>query len=423
MGGGGVQRIVKLLRYLPRERWSTEVLAMAPRPGEERDLEGARQLPEGLVVHRVASPLPTSPPGRTRRGSSAARPDRLYHLARTAAGLLCTPDVYLPWSLRARRKLATLLGSGRFDVVVSTSPPDSAHLAVAAAARRRRVPWVADFRDPWTRRIHFQPPTAAHRALDSALEARVIGAADAVVLVTEPMRSDFGARYPARAARMHTITNGFDPADYPGALDRDQIDHEPRLRLLHTGTLTLRRNAGALVEMLEGLRSQRGDLERALQIDCIGGRDAINDRLVRAAGLQGVIRFHPTQSHAAIVRRQRRAPALLLLDAGGAGSELTLPGKLFEYLGARRPVFALASVEGTGGVLRQTRAGVCFAPHDTEAAAAALGDWIDAQRSAPLPWRGDERALERYHRPRLAEHFAHLLDGVSRESAARTPRG
>lgn len=416
IGGGGVQRIVKLLRYLPRDRWVAEVLVLSPPPADATDPELLDELPPDLVVHRVPSPLPTSLPAQANKQARGARPDRLYRIARTAAGLVLVPDIYLPWALAARRPVSSLLRSDRFDVVVSTSPPDSAHVATRAAVADARLPWVADFRDPWTRRIHFRPPTPLHRAIDRHLEARVVRGCDAMVMVTEAMRTDFARRYPPHAGKMRTITNGFDPADYPAAAAERGAASGAPLRLLHTGTLTLRRNIAPLASVLDRLRSDFPDLASVVRVDSIGGRDAINDRILRARSLEDLVTFHPTQPHREIVRRQREADALLLVDAGGEGNNLTLPGKLFEYLGARRPVFALASPEATGKVLRETGAGICFAPEDVEGATSALKRWIGAFHDGSFRWQGREEALEPYTRPRIATEFAAVLEQVTEAS-------
>lgn len=412
LGGGGVQRALKLVRYLPRFGWTPEVLAAESGGGWLRDPALLDELPASLPVHRVGASLGTRAIDRVRAAShtaeSGARPDHLFNLARLASGWVMIPDSYMPWARRARRRARALLATGRFDAVVTTSPPESAHFVVLPL--RDRPPWLADFRDPWTQRLHFQPPTRVHRRLDAELEAKVVTGADHIVLVTDPMHDDFARRYPSRAAHMHTITNGFDPADFPGP--DPSIDAARPLRLLHTGTLTLRRTVAPLVQTVERLRRRHPQLEDDLQIELLGGRDANNDRMIQSARLERVITTSPGLGHGQVVVRQRRAQALLLIDAGGPGSELTLPGKLFEYLGARRPIFAFGSHDGVGRILRETGAGVCFGPDETGAAADELGRWIADARAGRRRELGASASVDRYSRVAVAEHFAAALDAM-----------
>lgn len=408
IGGGGVQRMVKLLRYLDPGRWQVDVLAMDPGESWVTDASLLAQIPASVRVHRVPSPLPTSLPATRAAREQGSRPDRLYNHARRLVGWFSPPDVYLPWALRARLRLRQLLASGSFDALVSTSPPDSAHLVVGRLARRHGLPWLVDFRDPWTQRLHYQPPTRLHRRLECRMERIVVEGADALVMVTEPMRRDFARRHPSCAAKMRTLTNGFDPADYPPSIP--ELDGGGPLRLVHTGTLTLRRNVVPLVETLGHLRKLRPGLVEHLRVDLIGSRDELNERLVREARLGDLVRFHAGLQHKAVIDAQRHAPALLLLDAAGPGSELTLPGKLFEYFGAQRPIFALASPEGSGRLLAETGTGVCFGPGEYAQAAHTLDAWISAWQAGRLRWLGNEEAIAPYRRTAIAARFAEILE-------------
>ena len=96
------------------------------------------------------------------RGSDALEPLKTENVlasrrphARAAHWLyrhwLSFPDDTWPW-LVDRRSVARVFAAHGVEAIVSTSPPPTAHLVAAAAARRLQVPWVADYRDPWSQR-------------------------------------------------------------------------------------------------------------------------------------------------------------------------------------------------------------------------------------------------------------------------------
>ena len=128
----------------------------------------------------------------------------------------------LAWAPFARQRAHSLHRAKPFDCVITTSPPESAH-SVGRALQRRGAAWVADVRDAWT----FEPlrpafPTAAQRRLDERLERRTLGAADAVVCVSEPAASDLRER---GIADPLLVRNGADPELLRGS--RPGVGHRP----------------------------------------------------------------------------------------------------------------------------------------------------------------------------------------------------
>jgi len=129
-------------------------------------------VPPATEVLRVSGASPLGAWLRLRRGDRGRRPQGVFALLRRAADVFLIPDPYAPWARGARRRTARRIASGGVDAILSSSPPDSAHLAALGLAAR--PPWVADFRDPWMGLYHRTPPTAWHRARHATLERRVL---------------------------------------------------------------------------------------------------------------------------------------------------------------------------------------------------------------------------------------------------------
>ena len=217
------------------------------------------------------------------------------------------------------------------------------------ALHRRGLAWVADVRDAWT----FEPlrpefPTGLQRRLDERLERRWLGAADAVVCVSEPAAEDLRRR---GIADPLLIPNGWDPeaAADGGAGVTGLLDPE-RVSLVYTGRFgSYGRDPGPLVEGLGRLAAE--DPEAAARIELVVAgpltedessllsRDVSPARIVRAGSL-------PRERALAL---QRAADALLLLAQPTRSQLLNI--KLFEYLAAGRPILALAAGTEAGRVV------------------------------------------------------------------------
>ena len=319
--------------------------------------------------------------------------------------LLVPEPLVAAWAPFARARALRLARARRFDAVITTSPPESAHL-VGRALARRGVTWVADVRDAWT----FEPlrppfPTGLQRRLDRWLERRWLGSADAVVCVSEPAAEDLRRRAIAEPV---LIPNGWDPELAPteGAHVPAEAPFDPeRVSLLYTGRFgSYGRDPAPLVEALALLARDEPDAAARLELVIAGplteaeaelfARDVAPARVVLAGSM-------PRDRAVAL---QRAADALLLV-AQPARSQL-LNIKLFEYLASGRPILALAAGTDAGRVVAEI-GGEVVPADDRAAIAAALARLVRDGITAP-----DPAAVRPYTYPAPAERMAAAIEAA-----------
>lgn len=324
--------------------------------------------------------------------------------------LIVPEPLALAWAPFARRRAVALARERPLDCVITTSPPESVH-GIGAALQRRGIAWVADLRDGWT----FEPlrppfPTAAQRRLDRRLERRRLGAADAVVCVSEPAAADLRRRAIANPA---LVPNGWDPDAAPGALEAPPglLDGE-RVSLLYSGRFgSFGRDPAPLVEALARLARDDPEAAGRLELVVAGpltgeeqallGRDVSPARIVLAGSLE----------RPRALALQRQADALLLI-AQPARSQL-LNIKLFEYLAAGRPILALAAGTEAGRVVTEV-GGETVRADDPAAIAAALAGVARGELEPPAA-----EAVAPYTYPAPAERLAQVVEeAIARRSAA-----
>lgn len=310
---------------------------------------------------------------------------------------LLVPDAYLaswaPFALVAARRLLRERG---YDAIVTTSPYESAH-AVGLACRGRAA-WLADFRDGWVFDSHRSPfYTAWQHRLDERLERTVVRRADAVLAATRPIAEDFAARLGVAA---HHVPNGWEPAASDGRSTMTSLLEPDRVNLVYTGTLSggWGRDPRPLLAALRALGDEP-DVAARLRLVIAGRLSEAEAALLDALG-------GPLVRHVGMLDRegaqalQRSADGLVLITSRNP-SEAT--GKLFEYLGAGRPILALAEGNEAARIVTETRTGVTVAPDDERAIAAALrqashGALAEAHRPVglePYTYPGPALAVER----------------------------
>ena len=326
-------------------------------------------------------------------------PSRLASVVVPDLGLL----TWLPFALP--RALA-LSGRRRFDCVVTTSPPQSAHL-IGLALRRRGIRWIAEFRDGWT----FEPPRSAwplrsQRSLDERLERLVATHADAVVAVTAPIAQDFEGRLGVPA---ELITNGFDPDEAPPPEpEPDALLASDRHSFVHTGRMALSRvTPRPLLEALRLLQGEHRAVAERLEIVFAGSLTEDERGLLAAPDLDGTVRATGWLERPRALRLQRAADTLLLLTEGSSRRSVAT-GKLYEYLLARRPLLVLGDETEAARIVSETRTGLATSADDPVEIAAALKRFVECDWAQER----DEDAIGRYSWASLGRQYSELIQRV-----------
>jgi glycosyltransferase involved in cell wall biosynthesis len=308
------------------------------------------------------------------------------------------PDMYLatwaPYALGAARRL---LRERRFECMVTTSAYESTHL-IPLGLGSHRPAWVADFRDGWTFHPHKPAyPTSAQRRLDLWLEQRVVRAAERTIVVERPVGEDLRARLGVDAAH---VPNGWDPDLAP---KEQRIAPRPqqiravgagggRVLLVHTGKLSggWGRHPGTLFRAMSLVRERSPEAASRLKLVLAGRLDVAERELIDSAGLQSMLSHVGQLSRSESLALQRRADVLVLITAPDLVWEL--PGKLFEYIGAGRPVLALADGNEAARVVTETGVGWTVSPVNVGAIARAL----ERIAAGELRYEPDAAAIKQY---------------------------
>ena len=311
---------------------------------------------------------------------------------------------WLPYLVPNAVRLAR---SERFDCVITTSGPESVHLA--GLALQPSMGWIADLRDGWGFETLHSWPTGVQARLDRALERAVARRSDLMTAVSEPLAEDLRERLGADA---YAVTNGFDPDEVPPRKGTHGLLDAGRRSLVHTGRMaSSQRSPKPLLEAVRLLRSRGAAAARMLELVFAGPLTAEERALLEAPDLSGMVRHVGNLDREDALRLQREADALLLLTAGTRRGEAT--GKLYEYLGAERPILVLGDETEAARIVREADAGEVAPAGEPEAIATAL-ERLPAGGAAP----GASRASA-YAYPEIARRYAELVELARERARAR----
>lgn len=407
--GGGVYRTLSFIKYLTRLSW--EVTVVTPKPGEFWISDPALlgQVPECVRVVRTSSlsgfRVLNRLKGSSVGGRASRRSSALFASLRRIGEFLLVPDTYVGWVPFAFRAARRLCRSERFDVLYSTSPPDSTHLAAARVARMFSLPWVADFRDPWVALHLRRPPTPLHRALHAWMEGRAV-AADRV-LVTSSWHERL-LREGRPGCRVERIPNGYDEEEFEGL--EELAPPETPFTITHCGMLTLGRSSRPFLEGLSILLERHPEIEGRIRVDFIGPRESENERHAERLGLGEAIAFCDNISHVECLMRERTSHVLLLIKHDDERYRGLVPGKLFEYLGARRPILAVAPEGEASSIVSSLNRGETVEIAAPDEIAGRIWEMYLLYREGKLDRRYSLGSLTGYSRREQAEKLNGILD-------------
>ena len=415
-GGSGVQRWLKFVKYLREFGWEPVVYTPLNPEFMAMDEKLLGEIPAGVTVikRKIIEPysfykLITGKKGQGIKPGFITQKAKGKRQWAERMSLFIRSNFFIPdpkclWIAPSVNFLKKYLKENPVDAIVSTGPPHSMHMIAKKVAGTTGIPWLADFRDPWTRMYNFKymNNTRLVEAIHRKMEKDVVQRADAVVVVTNVMKEEYLELGPKR---IEVITNGFDQSDFAG----EPESPEEKFTITYTGLFVKDRNTKVLWRLLG--EKVKSDLVFAndLRIRIIGQTDETIWKDISDNGLDKNLIKMDYMPHSQVVKWQQAARVLLL--AGGQEPEAKgiLTGKFFEYLAARRPIIGFGPKGGDMDIsLCESEAGAMFDYSDYSGAK----EWIDGQyelyRRGEVPVMSGK--IDRYSRRGLCENIAGLLD-------------
>lgn len=317
-------------------------------------------------------------------------------------GNLLIPDPRVFWVRPSVKFLRNYLAEHPVDLIVSTGPPHSMHLIALKLKKQVKVPWLADFRDPWTGIdfYHRLKLTWLADRIHRCLEKKVLTSADVVTVVSPGMKRSLEA---LAGREVHVVYNGFDPADFEGPCHPAELTENETSRFIisHFGAFNRDRNPSALWTALEQLVSEIPAFGEKLKIRLIGQTDETILREIRGHGLGEQLEVLPHLEHREGLRLLSHSPVLLLPLNDAPNAREILPGKMYEYIALGRPILAIGpSGSDCEDILTQTGAGSYHSFSDVEGIQSALEKefrrWQKGEAAEP------PKEIEKFSRRHLA---------------------
>ncbi|MBV1922814.1 MAG: glycosyltransferase family 4 protein [Flavobacteriaceae bacterium] len=264
------------------------------------------------------------------------------------------PDARIGWVKPSVKYLKEYISLNSIDAVITTGPPHSMHLIGLDLKKDLNITWIADFRDPWTT-IHYHKSLQLSDSSEKKhkqLEKEVLQNANCIVVTSPNTKKEF---QDITEQPIEVITNGYDTNHSIETILDDNFT------LVHIGSLLSGRNPEVLWKVLSELCLENENFANDFKLKLIGAvsKEVIdslkNYQLVENTEVVGYV------SHQEALQFQHNAQMLLLIEMNTVETRSIIPGKLFEYLLAQRPIVALGP-EGSDieAIISETNSGRFF---------------------------------------------------------------
>jgi len=396
-GGAGVQRWLKMSKYLPEYGVEPIILTVDPEKGTypQKDDSLVEEVRDDIRVYKTDSFEPLKFYGKiagSQRvpygGFSNKKGNSI--LARFLRGNLFIPDARKGWNSFAFRKAVEIINDHSIGTVITTGPPHSTHLIGLKLKKELGLKWVVDLRDPWTD-IYYnkemaRTPWAKNK--DLSYEKAVLSGADICITASEGFAELFNKKV---EREYFVITNGFDDHSEESA---EVPEPNQKLVISYTGTIAESYEPEVLLEVLKSLN-------RSFELRIAGGVSEKIRNTIGEFGLEESVQYLGYLPHKSALHEMKGADVLLLITPKVENAKGIIPGKLFEYLSTGNPILAIAD-DPDGDVtriLKENGAGRAFSRSNFKEILHFLGS---PATKYDVP--------EKYHRRNLTGNLVKILE-------------
>jgi glycosyltransferase involved in cell wall biosynthesis len=419
-GGAGVQRWLKFAKYLQEFGWEPVIYTPENPEVPAEDASLLKDIPEGIEIIKTKI---WEPYGFYKKFVGRKKGDKIKtgflsenktvsfaeKVSTWIRGNLFIPDARKYWIKPSVKFLSAYLEKNPVEAIISTGPPHSMHMIALGVSKKLNIPWLADFRDPWTK-IDFYHQLMLSRASDRLhhkMEKQVLLNADKLVTVSWNWAKDFED---LGAKNMEVVTNGYDPDDFEGLT----YERNDKFEFVHLGSMNKDRNQQRFWESLSELLREISNLKSYLKITLIGQLDYSVNASIEKYNLSEFVNKIAYMPHREVIKIASNADVLFLPLNNTPHVSGIVPGKIFEYLAMKRPILCIGPEDGDSArIIEQCNAGKTVGFENKENMKVVISDYFDNYLSNSLRLDSTDQ-IAQFSRKRLAGEIAKLLNEITR---------
>lgn len=328
----------------------------------------------------------------------------LQKIARFIRGNFFFPDPRKNWVNGAVKVIQEILDKEDFANIITAGPPHSTHFVGKKIKRdNQKINWIVDFHDAWTDVWYYEKlyKTSLARLLDKKMERTILEGADYVLTVGEFLRKVLVEKTCSKNdEKFRTVSMGFDQnLNYSSISDKNN-----KLHICYTGTLDEAYQPWIIFDSTKELLDQGYDIVLVF----VGLVSDSIKTYVKEIGIESNVTYTGYLTHSESIRFLRYADALLLFSPKVKTERIIIPGKLYEYLAARKPIINIGMKDSnTAKIIEECNAGINVDRSEKSEITSFFTKWLQGMNSPPFVF--NEEKINTYSRRSEVEKIISLL--------------
>jgi len=397
-GGPGVQRVLKFCKYLNETDWKPIILTVEN--GDfpvfdqtlEKDVVGYEiYKSKSYSLHKIFNFFNKNSTTPTFQLSSAKQDGFLIKLFRWIRLNMVIPDGRVGWYFDSINIGKKIFRENKIDAIFSSAPPYTTHLIAKNLALLKNLPWIADFRDPWTDRFYNYENKRwwITRKLDKVLENSVINSAQKCVTVSKEISRSFKGDF-------KVIHNGYDEEDFLNVYPNKE---EENVVIRYLGTMTKSQNPKNFFDVISKLNYN----QIKYKVELIGNIHPDVKVYIQNQGFEKFVEFISYVDHGEAIQKMVNSHFLLLVIPNTAKNKGIVTGKLFEYIRSMSKIIMIGPLDSDAAeIINDTSSGRCF-DYDNST------DIVQYLESGKYP---ETINFEKYSRKNLTSELVETLEKI-----------
>lgn len=412
-GGAGVQRVLKFAKYLPQFGWQPIILTVDNPDCPVIDETLLKDIPAECKVYKTKAIEPFElykkltgkdknykiPSDVITKSTNLSLTERISKWIRIN---LFIPDAKIGWKYFAVKEGLKIIKNEKVDLIFSTSPPHTVQLIAKKLAKLTKLKWIADFRDPWLEIVHYQnlKRNFLTKIIDKNLEKKVLHNADSIITISDDIINLFKSKIGEK--KYFIIPNGYDETDFQ-QIEKSKNDI---FTIAYTGVITKTRIPYVFLSALKRFVAEN----HITNIKFIIAGKTCNEFVsqVKKFNLENFVEGKGFLPHHESTNILQNADVLLLIIDDVPNNKGFLTGKIFEYLGSKKPIFAVGPVDGNANeIIIEADCGKMVNYNDEESAYILLkvmyNNWLNNSFNYKFE-------IEKYSRKNLTKKLSEVFD-------------
>lgn len=433
-GGGTVIRTVKFTKYLRETDWKPVVLTTKRHDVFMADKSFLKDL-DGVTIYRARDYLwnfvkmiqnilkifqREHVSGlRSKKKNKGENNHPLKSFADSFTDIIFFPDKRWFWVFSAVLCGFRIIRREKVEVMFTTFPSAVSHLVGFMLKKICRIRWVVDFRDLWVDNTIFKGKTKLRQKLDRWLESKIISNSDYVVTSTESQAEYFRIKYAKKEVRC--ISNGFDEDDFTGTdIQQHNTSKNSKFIVSYIGKVLGGKNFKSVFQAFHEIDRR---ISERIELRLIGYMDEKTINAISEYKLSGIVRLFGEILHNKAIEMMLNSDALLLVLLSEEDGYRAVPGKVFEYIRAKKPVIAICPAGSElWHLINNNKIGICVEEMDTDGIKdAVITMFYDWEKGKLQENRFNSDLFEKFDRGHLTMKLVQVFDEISTSNVQEKP--